>query len=140
MHLINLIISKYVHLYKSRSFGSLLVWSIQVCVNTMPRRKDISNNLREETVAAHQSGKGYKTISKLFGVHHSAERKIIHKWKIFKTAVNPPRSGCPNKFIQGSDRAILRKSTKKPRATSQTLQALVSILNDKVPESMSEKD
>ena len=50
-------------LYKSRSFVSLLPCSIQVCVNTMPRRKDISNDLREAIVAAHQSGKGYKAIS-----------------------------------------------------------------------------
>jgi len=64
----------------------------------MPRRKDISNDLREAIVAAHQSGKGFKAISKLFKVHHSTERKIIHKWKTFKTAVNPPRSGRPSKF------------------------------------------
>jgi len=43
----------------------------------MPRRKDISNDLREATVAAHQSGKGYKAISRLSGIHHSTERKII---------------------------------------------------------------
>ena len=40
-------------------------------------RKHISNDLRGATVAAHQSGKGYKDISKLFGVHHSRVRKII---------------------------------------------------------------
>jgi len=40
------------------------------------------------TFADHQSGKGYKVISKLFGVHHSTEGKIIHKWKTFKTAFN----------------------------------------------------
>ena len=56
------------------SFVSLLVWSIQVCVNTMPRRKDISNDLREAIVAAHRSEKGYKDISKLFRVRHSTER------------------------------------------------------------------
>jgi len=69
----------------------LLLCSIQVCVNTMPRRKDISNDLREATVAARQSGKGYEVISKLSGVHHSTERK----WKTFRTAVNLPRSVSP---------------------------------------------
>jgi len=39
----HLIVSKCEHLYESLSFVSLLVWSIQVRVNTMPRRKDISN-------------------------------------------------------------------------------------------------
>ena len=51
-----------------------------MCVNTMPRKTDISNDLREEIVAAHQSRKGYEAISKLSGVHHSTERKIIHKY------------------------------------------------------------
>ena len=46
--------------------------------NTMPRRKDISSNVREAIIAAHQSGKGYKTISKQLGVHHSTVRMIIH--------------------------------------------------------------
>jgi len=38
----------------------------------MSRRKNIQNHLREAIVAAHQFGKGYKVISKLFRVHHSA--------------------------------------------------------------------
>lgn len=42
----------------------LLLWSIAVCVNTMPRRKDIRNGVRKVIVAAHQSEPGYKTISK----------------------------------------------------------------------------
>ena len=33
--------------------------------------------LGEATVAAHQSGKTFKAICKLFGVHHSIMRKII---------------------------------------------------------------
>uniref|UniRef100_A0A3Q4HHQ0 Uncharacterized protein n=1 Tax=Neolamprologus brichardi TaxID=32507 RepID=A0A3Q4HHQ0_NEOBR len=36
-------------------------------------------------VAAHQSEKGYKIISNQFKVYHSTVRKIIHKWKTFKT-------------------------------------------------------
>lgn len=43
---------------KTQLFGSLLVWNIQVCVTTFPRRKT-----REETaLAAHHSGKGYKAM------------------------------------------------------------------------------
>jgi len=56
----------------SISIGIKMVSNIQVCVNTMPRRKDISNDLRETAVAAHQSGKGCDAISiQLFGVNHS---------------------------------------------------------------------
>jgi len=70
-------------------------------------RKDISNDLREAIVAAHQSGKGYKAISKLPGVRHSTEKKIIHKWKTFRTAVN-----LPSKFTPRFDRAMLRETAK----------------------------
>jgi len=42
----------------------------------MPKKKDINNDLREASVAAHLSGKGYEAISKLFGVHHSTEVAI----------------------------------------------------------------
>ena len=64
------------------------------------------------TFADHQSGKGYKVISKLFGVHHSTEGKIIHKWKTFKTAFNLPRSERPSKFTPRSDCAMLRETIK----------------------------
>ena len=86
----------------------------------------MSNDLREAIVAAHQSGKGYKAISELYGAHHSTERKIIHKWKTFRTAVNLNRSGRPSKFTPRS---------KTQRATSQTLQASVSMLKVKVHDS-----
>ena len=54
-------------------------------------KKDISNDLTEVTVAAHQSGEGYRTISKKFGVNNSTVREIIDKWKTSKTADILPR-------------------------------------------------
>jgi len=78
----------------------------------VPRRKDISNDIKEATDAASQSEMGYKVISKLFGFHYSTARKISHKWKTFKTAssvLNHPRSG---KFTPRTDSA--QKSCKKP--------------------------
>lgn len=36
-----------------------------MCVNT--RKNGISNDLREATLVSHQSGMGYKTVSKGFG-------------------------------------------------------------------------
>lgn len=47
-------ISKCEHLCKSRSFGGLLVWIIQLCVIKMPSR-DICNDLIEANNAAYQS-------------------------------------------------------------------------------------
>lgn len=58
-----MIIGECEHLCKSRGVSGLLVWSIQVGVNTMPRRKAIISDLRESFVAAHQSGNGYEAIS-----------------------------------------------------------------------------
>jgi len=69
-------------------FCTFLVWSIQVCVNTMPRRKDISSDLTEAFDVAHQSGIGYEVIYKQSGVHHSTMRNIILKWKTFWIVVS----------------------------------------------------
>jgi len=54
------------------------------CVTTMPWRKDICNDLREGIVAAHQSGKSYKAISKQSGVHHSTVKPFSHWLKKIK--------------------------------------------------------
>ena len=75
----------------------------------MPRRKGISNDLRETGVAAHQSGEGYKTICKHFGVHHSTMRKIIHKWKTFKIVSSLLRSGHHNNFTPRPECTPLEK-------------------------------
>ena len=93
-----------------------------MCVNTMSRRKNISNDQREAVVADHQSGKGYKAISKLFGVHHLIVRKNIHKWKTFKIAVNLPSVDEVDVPVSSPKVHIVQCSDK-----SQTLQASVSI-------------
>jgi len=49
-------------------------------------------------------------------VHHSAVRKIIHKWKTFRTVVNLPRSGLPSKFTPSSDCAMLRETATNPKS------------------------
>ena len=90
------------------SFVSLLIW-VQVGVNTLSSRKDISNDLREAIVATDQSGKDYKANSKLFGV-----RKIIHKWKTFKSVFALSSSGSLSQLIQMFDCAQGNcKKTKK---------------------------
>ena len=92
----------------------------------MPRRKDISNGLKEANVSAHQCRKIHKTISKPFGVQCFTARKIIHKWKTFEIAVSlqsTPRSYCE----------MLREIHKnKPRAPSKRLQASLIMLDVKV--------
>ena len=59
-----------------------------MCVDPMPRRKDINKDLREAIVAAHHTGKDNKAVSKQFGVRRSIVRKIIYKWNKFRTVVS----------------------------------------------------
>ncbi|MEQ2285968.1 hypothetical protein AMECASPLE_037394 [Ameca splendens] len=73
-----------------RNLSSLLLRSIQVCVNTMQREKDISNYLREATGAADHPGMGYKAISKTM--------KYQFTEKSLKTAADLLRNGNPNKL------------------------------------------
>lgn len=52
---------------------------------------------KKANVAAHQSGKAFKANSKLFEVHHSAVRKVIHKCKTLKSSHN--HSGVDNRAV-----------------------------------------
>lgn len=74
---------------------NLIMWS-----GIMPRTKELSEELRKRVVGAHEAGKGYKIISKEFGLHRSTIRQIVYKWRIFKTTVTLPRSGRPTKITQ----------------------------------------
>lgn len=68
--------------------SSLWGWSIQVCLNIMPRWKDISNDLlkKKSIITVYQSVKDYNAISKQYQVHNSSGKKKI------MTAVNIPSS------------------------------------------------
>jgi len=55
-------------------------------------------------------------------------KKIIHKWKTFRTVFNLARSGKSSKFTPRSDGAMHRE-------TSQTLKALFRVLHVKVNDS-----
>lgn len=127
-------------LYESQSFRCFLAWSIQWCVNKMPRRQDISSDQRKAIVAAHQSEKSHEVISSKMYSISSTIRKIIHKCKTFRTVSSLLRTGCPSTFTPRSDHAMLLKIAKYPRVTSQILQALVSMLNIKVHDSTIIKD
>lgn len=81
------------------SFGSLLVQSHKALTHT-------SNKLKEETVAAFQFGKGYKSIYAIL------LRSIIHKWEKFKAISNLAGSGHPIIFtcsLQGQYKQCLDK-------------------------------
>lgn len=79
------IIRKCDQLCKSRNVSSLLVCSTQTCVK-IPRRKHLSNDLKEATVTSHQDFNGYKGNSTQCEV-----RKIFHKQRqsILEPNVSP---------------------------------------------------
>lgn len=109
------------NLYKRRR----LWWSeVFKCVFTQCQGGNTSAT--EATAAANYSGKGYKVIFKKSEYHHSSVRKIIHKWKMFKTVASRSRRGRPSEF---TPKSVLRETAKNPRASSHTLQASLSMLN-----------
>uniref|UniRef100_A0A8P4GBZ8 Transposase n=1 Tax=Dicentrarchus labrax TaxID=13489 RepID=A0A8P4GBZ8_DICLA len=74
----------------------------------MVRSKDLSEAFRKKIVAAYESGKGFKKISKKI-------RKIVYKWRTFKTTASMPRSGHPSKFTPRADRKMLKEVPKTPK-------------------------
>uniref|UniRef100_A0AAR2LFJ0 Transposase Tc1-like domain-containing protein n=1 Tax=Pygocentrus nattereri TaxID=42514 RepID=A0AAR2LFJ0_PYGNA len=101
----------------------------------MARTKEISEDLTKRVVDAHQAGKGYKTISKEFGLYQSIIRQIVYKWRKFKTIVSLPRSGRPTKNTPRARRVIVGEVTKDPRVTSKQLKASLTLANVNVHES-----
>ena len=68
------------HLCKSRCFGTLPVWSIQLSVNRKLKRKEFSDDLREAIIAAHQCCKGYNTINLAFIILHLQASLLRSPW------------------------------------------------------------
>lgn len=96
---------------------------------TMPRSKEISEDTRRKVVEAHESGKGYKLISKAIGLPKTTIRAILRKWKRFGTVVTLPRSGRPSKISPTARREIIREVMKNPCMTSKDLQATLASSN-----------
>lgn len=105
---------------------SWLDWQLKI---RMPRSREISEELRKKVVEAHQSGKGYKLISKALGLSKTTVRAILHKWKKFGTVMNLPRSGRPPKILPKTRREIIREVMKNPSTTSKDLQAALAAAN-----------
>lgn len=64
---------------------------------TVRGTKEISEQLRKRLVAAHQTGKYYKSICKVFGLQRSPFGQTVYKWGKFKMIV--PHSG----VMEGGD-------------------------------------
>ena len=122
-------------LYKDQKLCEFGLHHTGVWKHVMPRSKEISEDLRKTVIDAHQSRKGYKTISKDLGLHQSTVRQIVYKWRKFKTTVTLPRSGRPTKISLRTNLKIIKEVTKNPTETSKDLQATLALANVNVHDS-----
>lgn len=60
--------------------------------STMPRGKEISEDIRKKVRPAHQPGEIYKSICKRFQLHPSSVRQILYKWAAFDMTSTLPGS------------------------------------------------
>lgn len=93
----------------------------------MPRSAELPEEFKEQIVLYHKAGKGYKSISKITGLHKSTIRSIIRKWKMLGTVMNRPRSGRPAKISPKMQRKIIKEVAKKPEITLEELQTCLAI-------------
>lgn len=98
----------------------------------MVRSKELSEAFRKKIVDAYESGKGFQKISKEYKISHSTVRKIVYKWRTFKTTANMPRSGRPSKFTPRADRKMLKEVSKNPKMSSRDLQQALATVDVKV--------
>ncbi len=90
-------------------------------LSTMPKTKELSNDVRDKIVDLHKAGMGYKTIAKQLGEKGTTVGAIIHKWKKYKITVSLPRSGAPYKISPREVSMIMRTVRNQPRTTREDL-------------------
>ncbi|KAK3554343.1 hypothetical protein QTP70_022172 [Hemibagrus guttatus] len=87
----------------------------------MAKTKELTEDLRLRIVAAHKSGKGYKTTSKCFEVPVATVQSIIKKYKTFRTVKNLRGRGRKPKVTPVLARRIVREVKKNPRITTKAI-------------------
>ncbi len=92
----------------------------------MSRTKEITEDLGKGVDVAHQARKGYKTISKEFGLHKSTVRQIVYKW--IQDHCYLPEKRLTNKDQSKAERVIVCEVAKVPRVTSKQLKAFLTLL------------
>ncbi len=93
----------------------------------MSLKKEITEDLRKRVDVAHQARKGYKTTSKVFGLHKSTVRQIVYKRRKFKTTVTFPRRLSANKDHSEAECVIVCEVVKVPWVTSKQLKAFLTL-------------
>lgn len=120
--------SSSIILKKKQMYRHISICSCLKCFGTVNLRKEsdiiqVRKNFKKassEQLWKMTSSVDVMVRKGLLHATHSTVRKNIHKWELCWTIVNYSRSGCPCKFI-----LRCKKICENPKATSQTLQALV---------------
>ncbi|MCJ8729558.1 hypothetical protein PDJAM_G00107950, partial [Pangasius djambal] len=93
---------------------------------------ELSVNLRNQTVARHRSGQGYKTITKTLKVLRTTVASIILKWKKLGTILNLSSVGHPAKLGIQERRVLIREVRKNPTVTLKELQKACAEMGEPV--------
>ena len=91
------------------------------CADKMVKAKEWSQKFREEIVALHKKGNGYKKISKLLNVPRDTFGSIIRKFRATGTAATKHGRGRKKKFSAAAARFMRRQVDKNPRLTAKEL-------------------
>lgn len=88
----------------------------------MAKSREWSLKFREEVIALHKQGNGYKKISKLLNVAISTIGSIIRKFKAKGTVATQHGRGRKKKLSKATARFLRRQVDKNPRLTAKDLQ------------------
>ena len=105
----------------------------------MPRKKEISEDLRLRIVHLHKAGKGYKSIFKSLDVHQSTVRQIVYNRRKFSTVATLPRTGRPAKMTTRAQHIMLNEVKQNPTVSAKDLHKSLEHVNISVDESTTHK-
>lgn len=92
----------------------------------MVKVRELSKMLRQEIVALHKKGNGYKKISKLLNVPRDTIGSIIRKFKATGTVATQPGRGRKKKLSAATTRFLRRQVDKNPRITAKDLRHVLA--------------
>ncbi|KAJ7317060.1 hypothetical protein JRQ81_003222 [Phrynocephalus forsythii] len=83
--------------------------------------RELPRHQKDPIVKRHQSGEGYRRISKALDIPWSTVQIVI-KWRKYGTTVTLPITGHPCKIDEKTRRKLVREAAKRPTATLKELQ------------------
>ena len=83
-------------------------------VRNMAKSREWSQKLREEIIALHKQGNGYKKIAKALNVPRDTVGSIVRKFKVKGTVATLPGCGRKRKISKAATRFLRRQVVKNP--------------------------